>query len=88
MSSSRPRRTSVDLSEVHLDVCDGNLDVVDCALHSGASVGGVVEVSDIDGPHSNADQGGHLGELLREDVKLLLERSFDLLGLLRVQGGG
>lgn len=44
MSSSRPRRTSVDLSEVHLDVCDGDLDVVDHALQPGASVGGVVEV--------------------------------------------
>ena len=55
-------------------------------------MGGVVEVSDVDGSHSDADQGDHLGELLSEVVKLLLEGSLDLLsrshGLIDQADGG
>ena len=43
-------------------------------------MGGVVEVPDVDGPDSNADQGDQLGELLSEVVTLLLEGGLDLLG--------
>ena len=60
---------------------DGDLEVVDGALDPGAAVGGVVEVSDVDGPDSNADESDDLGELLTELVKLLLEGGSDLLGL-------
>ena len=35
--------------------------------------------SEVLGPYSDADQGDHLGELLSEVVKLLLEGSLDLL---------
>ncbi len=36
---------------------------------------GVVEVSDVDGPDSDADEGDDLGQLLTELVELLLKRS-------------
>merc|ERR1711963_139442 len=60
---------------------NGDLEVVDGALDPGAAMGGVVEVSDVDGPDSNADESDDLGELLTELVKLLLEGGSDLLGL-------
>ena len=58
------------------------LEVVDGSLDEGASVDGVVEVSDVDGPHGDADNRDELGQLLAELVKFLRERG--LLGL----GGG
>ena len=60
---------------------DGNLEVVDGALHPGSSVSGVVEVSDVDDPDGDADEGDDLGQLLTELVELLLKRGLDLLGL-------
>ena len=41
---------------------DGDLEVVDGALDPGATVGGVVEVANVDRPHGNADQSDHLAE--------------------------
>lgn len=41
---------------------------------------GVIEVADVDGPHSNTDQGDNLGQLLAKLVQLGLQRSFLLLG--------
>lgn len=41
---------------------------------------GVVEVANVDGPDSNADQGDNLGQLLAELVQLGLQRSLLLLG--------
>ena len=58
-----------------------DLEVVDGALDPGATVGRVVEVSNVDGPDGNTDESDHLGELLAELVQLLLEGSLDLLGL-------
>ena len=60
---------------------NGDLEVVDSTLDPGATVSGVVEVSNVDGPDSNADESDHLGELLTELVELLLEGSLDLLSL-------
>lgn len=42
---------------------------------------GVVEVTNVDGPDSDADDGDDLGQLLTELVKLLLQGSLDLLSL-------
>ena len=42
---------------------------------------GVVEVTDVDGPDGDADEGDDLGQLLTELVQLLLQRGLDLLGL-------
>ena len=39
-----------------------DLEVVDGALDPAAAVRGVVEVSDVDRPHGDTDQGGHLVE--------------------------
>ena len=41
---------------------DGDLEVVDSSLDPGATVGGVVEVANVDRPHGNADQSDHLAE--------------------------
>ena len=41
---------------------DGDLEVVDGSTDPGPSVDGVVEVSDVDGPHGHADEGDDLGE--------------------------
>ena len=40
---------------------------------------GVVEVANVDGPDSNADQGDNLGQLLAELVQLSLQRGLLLL---------
>lgn len=40
---------------------------------------GVVEVANVDGPNSNADQGDNLGQLLAELVQLSLQRGLLLL---------
>ena len=40
----------------------GDLEVVDGALEPAAAVGGVVEVSDVDGPDGDADEGDDLEE--------------------------
>lgn len=40
---------------------------------------GVIEVANVDGPDSNADQGDNLGQLLAKLIQLGLQRS--LLGL-------
>lgn len=37
-----------------------NLKVVDGATYPGASVDGVIEMSDVDDPHSHADERDHL----------------------------
>lgn len=42
---------------------------------------GVVEVSDVDGPDSDADDGDDLRQLFTELVQLLLQWSLDLLSL-------
>ena len=44
-------------------------------------MGGVIEVSNVDGPDSDTDEGDDLGKLLAELVELLGEGSLDLLGL-------
>lgn len=59
----------------------GDLEVVDGALDPGATMSGVVKVTDVDGPDSDADNGDNLGQLLAELVEFLLQRSLDLLGL-------
>merc|ERR1712223_1241970 len=59
---------------------DGDLEVVDGSLDPGATVSGVVEVTNVDRPHVNADQSDHLGKLLAELVQLLLQGGLDLLG--------
>lgn len=41
---------------------------------------GVVEVANVDGPHSNTDQGNNLGQLLAKLVQFCLQRSLLLLG--------
>lgn len=41
---------------------------------------GVIEVADVDGPHSNTDQGDNLGQLLAKLVQFGLQRSLLLLG--------
>ena len=41
----------------------------------------VVEVTDVDGPNSDTDEGDDLGQLLTEFVELLLEWGLDLFGL-------
>ena len=38
----------------------GNLEVVDGTSDPGASVDGIVEMSNVDDPHSDADQGDNL----------------------------
>lgn len=40
---------------------------------------GVPEVANVDNPHSHADQGDDLGELLAELIQLLLQRRLLLL---------
>merc|ERR1711887_214240 len=73
---------------------DGNLEVVDGSLDPGSTVGGVVEVANVDCPDGNADKGDHLGKLLCKVIKLLLEGGLDLLsgdhGLIDLanRGGG
>ena len=57
------------------------LEIVDSALDEGAAVDGVVEVSDVDRPDSNADDGNELGKLLTEFVEFLSKGS--LLGFSR-----
>jgi len=44
-------------------------------------VSGVVEVTNVDSPDSDANEGDDLWELLSEFVKLLLEWGLDFLGL-------
>lgn len=44
-------------------------------------MGGIVEVSDVDGPDSHADYGYNLRQLFTELVQLLLKGRLDLLGL-------
>uniref|UniRef100_A0AAG5DA10 Uncharacterized protein n=1 Tax=Anopheles atroparvus TaxID=41427 RepID=A0AAG5DA10_ANOAO len=60
---------------------DGDLEVVDGTLDPRATVGGIVEVSDVDGPDGDANQRDDLGQLLTELVQLLLQRRLDLLRL-------
>merc|ERR1711887_387060 len=73
---------------------DGNLEVVDGSLDPGSTVGGVVEVANVDCPDGNADKCDHLGKLLCKVIKLLLEGGLDLLsgdhGLIDLanRGGG
>merc|ERR1712088_892662 len=73
-----------DGGEALRDGSDGegnsNLEVVDGTLDPGTTVGGVVEVANVDCPDSNADKCDHLGELLGKVIKLLLEGGLDLLG--------
>ena len=51
------------------------LEIVDSALDEGTAVDGVVEVSDVDRPDSNADDGNELGKLLAEFVEFLSKGS-------------
>lgn len=51
-----------------------NLKVIDGPSDPRAAVDGVSEVADVDDPHSHADQGDDLGELLAELIQLLLQR--------------
>ena len=44
-------------------------------------MGGVVEMSNVDGPDGDTDEGDDLGELLTEFVELLLKGSLDFFGL-------
>merc|ERR1712045_642618 len=60
---------------------NGDLEVVDGSLDPGSSVGGVIEVTDVDGPDSDTDEGDHLGQLLTEFVELLGEGGLDLFRL-------
>lgn len=60
---------------------DGDLEVVDGSLDPGSTVSGVVEVSDVDGPDGDADDGDDLRQLFTELVQLLLQGRLDLLGL-------
>ena len=60
---------------------DGDLEVVDSSLDPGSTVGGIVEVANVDGPDSDANQGNDFGQLFTEFVQLLLQRSLDFFGL-------
>uniref|UniRef100_A0A2M3YY06 Uncharacterized protein n=1 Tax=Anopheles braziliensis TaxID=58242 RepID=A0A2M3YY06_9DIPT len=60
---------------------DGNLEVVHGTLDPGATVGGIVEVSNVDSPDGDANQRDNLRQLLTELIQLLLQRRLDLLGL-------
>merc|ERR1711868_170383 len=60
---------------------NSDLEVVDSSLDPGSSVSGIIEVTNVDGPDSNADESDHLGQLLTKLVQLLLQGSLDLLGL-------
>uniref|UniRef100_A0A182WLP1 Uncharacterized protein n=1 Tax=Anopheles minimus TaxID=112268 RepID=A0A182WLP1_9DIPT len=60
--------------------CDGDLEVVHGTLDPGATVGGIVEVTDVDGPDSDANQRDNLRQLLTELIQLLLQRGLDFLG--------
>ena len=42
---------------------------------------GIVEVTDVDGPDSDTDEGDDLGQLLSEFVELLLEWGLDFFSL-------
>ena len=57
-----------------------DLEVVDGTTDPGASMDGVVEVANVDGPHGDANEGDDLGQLLAELVKLGLEGGLLLLG--------
>lgn len=59
---------------------DGDLEVVDGTTDPGATVDGVVEMADVDGPDSDADEGDNLGQLLAELVQFSLQGSLLLLG--------
>lgn len=59
---------------------DGDLEVVDSTTDPGAAVHGVVEVADVDGPDSDADEGDDLGQLLAELIQLGLQGGLLLLG--------
>lgn len=41
---------------------------------------GVIEVANVDGPHSNTDEGDNLGQLLAKLIQFGLQRSLLLLG--------
>merc|ERR1719438_771705 len=60
---------------------DGDLEIVDGSLDPGSSVSGVVEMSNVDGPDGDADEGDDLGELFAKFIELLLERSLDFFSL-------
>ena len=60
---------------------NGDLEIVDGTLHPGSTVSGVVEVTDVDGPDSDTDEGDDLGQLLSEFVELLLEWGLDFFSL-------
>lgn len=60
---------------------DGDLEIVDGSLDPRSTVGRVVEVSDVDGPDGNANDGDNLRELFTEFIEFLLERGLDLFGL-------
>lgn len=53
--------------------CDSDLEVVHGPADPRAAVNGIVEVSDVDEPHSDADERDDLGELLAELVQFLLQ---------------
>ena len=48
---------------------DGDLEVVDGALDPGATVGGVVEVTNVDSPDSNTDEGDNLNKFFLTTFK-------------------
>ena len=60
---------------------DGDFEVVDSALNPGATVSGIVKVSDVDGPDSHADDRDDLGQLFAELVQFLLEGCLDFFSL-------
>jgi hypothetical protein len=59
---------------------DGDLEVVDCTFDHGATVHWVVEVSDVDSPNENANDGDHFGQLFAKFVKFLGQWSLFSLG--------
>lgn len=56
---------------------DSNFEVVDGTLDPGATVSGVIEVTNVDGPHSYADNGDDLRQLFTELIQFLLQGGLD-----------
>lgn len=58
---------------------NSDLEVVDSTTNPGSTMDGVIEVTDVDHPDSNADQRDNLRELLTKLIQFLLQRGLLLL---------
>lgn len=60
---------------------DGDFEVVDSAFNPGSTVSGIVKVSDVDGPYSDANDRNDFRQLFTELVQFLLQGCLDLFSL-------